>query len=474
MATLAQDSFLLAPEIFLAVSAMCLLMLGVFGVRARLVMHGALMTLGFVALLVFSWGRGPAMGFGETFMVNGFTEVTKLLILFAAAVSLALSYPFSALSERFEYAVLLLLATLGMMMMVSANDLITLYLAIELQSLSLYILAAFARDSLRSAEAGLKYFILGALSSGILLYGCSLIYGATGVTDFSTLAVALDSDVFSHGLIIGLVFVLAGLAFKASAAPFHMWTPDVYEGAPTCVTAFFISAPKVAAVALLTRVALETFPQGDWQQIVFCLSGASMLLGAFAAIGQSNIKRLLAYASIGHVGYALAGLAVATQSGIEALMVYIIIYVATTVGIFACLLCLHTSEGMREDVNSLSGMSRTHPGLSLMLAILLLSQAGLPPLAGFLGKFYIFYALVDAESYTLALIGVFSSVVSAYYYLRLVKVMFFDEPTTSFEEPFPTVLDLVRLVSSAFALFLILVPAVVTEPAHYAVSFLFE
>ena len=473
MEGLVQNSLMLAPELLLAVGAMSLLMAGVFGVPPRLLMHGGLVVLGLAALLVLLSREGTA--FYGTVLVNGFTEVAKLLIVFAAAACLVLSYPFTNLVGRFEYTVLLLMATLGMMMMVSANDLIALYLAVELQGLALYILAAFNRDSLRSAEAGLKYFVLGALSSGILVYGCSLVYGATGLTDFAGIAITLQSHVLSYGLIIGLVFILAGLAFKASAVPFHMWTPDVYEGAPTCVTAFFISAAKIAAIALMTRVLLDAFPalKTDWQQILLCLCVASMLLGAFAAIGQKNIKRLLAYASIGHAGYALAGLAVATQSGLEAMLIYMMIYIPTSIGTFACLLCMRTPEGMREDVASLSGMSRTHPGLSFMLALLLLSQAGLPPLAGFLGKFYIFLALLEAQFYILALIGVLASIVSAYYYLYLVKIMFFDEPITTFEQPFPTELSLLKLLGSAVALLLIIKPSVVLEPARYAVSVFF-
>ncbi|MBT7756696.1 MAG: NADH-quinone oxidoreductase subunit NuoN, partial [Rhodospirillaceae bacterium] len=316
--------------------------------------------------------------------------------------------------------------------------LMALYMGIELQSLALYVIAAFKRDSLRSTEAGLKYFVLGALSSGMLLYGCSLIYGFTGATGFDAIAAALkDQEHASIGLIVGIVFLCAGLAFKVSAVPFHMWTPDVYEGAPTPVTAFFAVAPKVAGLALFMRALIVPFlaVSADWQQIVIVLSVASMLLGAFAAIWQDNIKRLMAYSSIGHVGYALIGLAAGSAEGVRGVLIYLAIYVAMNIGTFACILCMRRKTGMVENISDLSGLSKTNPLMALALAVFMFSMAGIPPLGGFFGKFYVFIAAVNAELYVLAVIGVLSSVVGAFYYLRIVKVMYFDEAAEPFEGP---------------------------------------
>ncbi|MDE0727189.1 MAG: NADH-quinone oxidoreductase subunit NuoN, partial [Alphaproteobacteria bacterium] len=340
--------------------------------------------------------------------------------------------------NRFEYPVLFVLATLGMLMMISANDLIALYMGIELQSLALYVIAAFKRDSLRSTEAGLKYFVLGALSSGMLLYGCSLIYGFTGATGFDAIAKFMEGrEQASIGLIVGIVFMCAGLAFKVSAVPFHMWTPDVYEGAPTPVTAFFAIAPKVAALALFMRALIVPFlaVSADWQQIIIVISVASMLLGAFAAIWQDNIKRLMAYSSIGHVGFALIGLAAGSAEGVRGVLIYLAIYVAMNIGTFACILCMRRKTGMVENISDLSGLSKTNPLMALALAIFMFSMAGIPPLGGFFGKFYVFIAAVNAELYALAVIGVLASVVGAFYYLRIIKVMYFDDAAEPFEGP---------------------------------------
>jgi NADH-quinone oxidoreductase subunit N len=340
--------------------------------------------------------------------------------------------------NRFEYPVLFVLATLGMLMMISANDLIALYMGIELQSLALYVIAAFKRDSLRSTEAGLKYFVLGALSSGMLLYGCSLIYGFTGATGFDAIAKFMEGrEQASIGLIVGIVFMCAGLAFKVSAVPFHMWTPDVYEGAPTPVTAFFAIAPKVAALALFMRALIVPFlaVSADWQQIIIVISVASMLLGAFAAIWQDNIKRLMAYSSIGHVGFALIGLAAGSAEGVRGVLIYLVIYVAMNIGTFACILCMRRKTGMVENISDLSGLSKTNPLMALALAIFMFSMAGIPPLGGFFGKFYVFIAAVNAELYALAVIGVLASVVGAFYYLRIIKVMYFDDAAEPFEGP---------------------------------------
>jgi NADH-quinone oxidoreductase subunit N len=371
----------------------------------------------------------------------------------------------------FEYAVLLLLAVLGMLLMISAGDLISLYLGVELQSLALYVVAAIARDSVRSSEAGLKYFVLGSLSSGMLLYGASLIYGFTGSTDFSVIASIAQAQpaAQSVGLTIGLVFLLVGLAFKISAVPFHMWTPDVYEGAPTPVTAFFAAAPKLAAMALLMRVLLSAFPDvaPQWQQIIVFLSIASMLLGAFAAIGQTNIKRLMAYSSIGHIGYALIGLATNSEAGTQAVLVYLAIYLFMTIGAFACILSMREKLGMTEEIDALSGLAKTNLPMAFVLAMILFSMAGVPPLAGFFAKFYVFAAAIKAGLYALAVIGVLASVVAAYYYLRVVKIMFFDDAKQAFL-PVDRGAGLIMTIAGLFVLLFVLVPAPLVDAALVA------
>jgi NADH-quinone oxidoreductase subunit N len=359
-----------------------------------------------------------------------------------------------------------------MMTLVSARDLITLYLGLELMSLSLYVIAAFDRDNLRSSEAGLKYFVLGALSSGMLLYGASLLYGFTGSVTLDGIAAAAKEP--SIGLVFGIVFLFAGFAFKVSAVPFHMWTPDVYEGAPTPVTAFFAAAPKLAAMALTVRVLITAFPAVtvEWQQIVVFLAIASMALGAFAAIGQTNIKRLMAYSSIGHMGYALVGLAAGTAEGITGLIVYLAIYLAMTLGTFACILAMRRGGRMIEDIDALSGLSRTQPLMAFMLAMLLFSLAGIPPLAGFFAKFYVFLAAIQAGLYALAVIGVLLSVVGAYYYLRIVKLMYFDAPAERFE-PMQAPLAAVLGVSGGFILLYFVYPAPLVALAGIAAKSLF-
>ncbi|HNS85679.1 MAG TPA: NADH-quinone oxidoreductase subunit NuoN, partial [Parvularculaceae bacterium] len=352
---------------------------------------------------------------------------------------------------RFEYPVLIVLAALGMMLMVSANDLIALYMGVETQSLALYILAAFNRDSRRSTEAGLKYFVLGALSSCMLLYGASLIYGFTGSTNFSAIAQSAAVARENVGLVVGLVFLIAGLAFKVSAAPFHMWTPDVYEGAPTPVTAFFAAAPKLAAMALFARALVTPFPDivDQWRPIIAILAVASMTVGAFSAIVQSNIKRLMAYSSIGHMGFALIGLAVGTANGIGSVLVYMAIYIVMTVGAFACILLMRRRGGMTESIDDLSGLTRTNPGLALALTILLFSLAGVPPMAGFFGKLVVFQAAVEAALVWLAIIGAVMSVISAYYYLRIIWLMWFNEPAPAFEREVGSRLGMTAFGSAA-------------------------
>jgi NADH-quinone oxidoreductase subunit N len=378
---------------------------------------------------------------------------------------------------RFEFPVLVLLSTTGMMVMISANDLITLYVGLELQNLALYVVAAFNRDSTRSSEAGLKYFVLGALSSGMLLYGASLIYGFTGTTAFSEIATLVaGSAAPSAGVLIGLVFVVVGLAFKVSAVPFHMWTPDVYEGAPTPVTAFFAVAPKIAAFALFIRFMIEPFGPlvGEWRQVIVFLSIASMVLGAVAAIAQESIKRLMAYSSIGHVGYALIGLATGTAAGIRGVLVYLAIYLFMTVGTWAVILCMRRNGRMLEGISDLGGLSRSQPGLALALAIFMFALSGIPPTAGFFAKLYVFLAAIDAKLAGLAVIGVVTSVVSAFYYLRVVKVMYFDEPVGAFDRPLTAELKGVLFVTAVVTLFFFILPGPIVGGAESAAAALFN
>ena len=456
----AHDYATAAPEIFLALAAMALLMLGVFrgNQSTRLLCWLAVASFAITSLLVFKAPAESSGSFAGMYVADSFTAFIKILVLIGSAAGLIMSMGFirDEGMERFEFPVLFILATLGMMMMVSANDLIALYMGIELQSLALYVIASFQRDSLRSTEAGLKYFVLGALSSGMLLYGCSLIYGFTGATGFAAIAAAIQGQEHAGiGLIVGIVFLCAGLAFKVSAVPFHMWTPDVYEGAPTPVTAFFAVAPKIAGLALFMRALIVPFLaiSGDWQQIVVVISIASMLLGAFAAIWQDNIKRLMAYSSIGHVGYALIGLAAGSAEGVRGVLVYLVIYMAMNVGTFACILSMRRRSGMVEGISDLAGLSKRKPLMALALAVFMFSMAGIPPLGGFFGKFYIFIAAVNAELYTLAVIGVLASVVGAFYYLRIIKVMYFDEPGEPFESPMSVELRAIIGVCGVFVTF---------------------
>lgn len=430
------------PEIFIAISAMVLLMIGVFKKDNLLKTVTNLSVLALGLAFVIMVAKMPSFDsvvttFGGMFIVDGFSVFMKTLVLIGSMAALLMSqqYLTDRRIDKFEFPVLIVLATLGMMMMISANDFLALYVGLELQSLSLYVLASFDRERQRSTEAGLKYFVLGALSSGMLLYGISLIYGFSGTTSFSVLSTGLANSE-NIGLVVGLVFVLAGLAFKVSAVPFHMWTPDVYEGAPTPVTALFAAAPKVAAMALLMRVVLGSFPTmvDDWQQIIIFISVGSMAVGAFAALVQTNIKRLMAYSSIGHVGYALVGLAAGTVGGVEAVLVYMTIYMTMTIGTFACILSMRREKVLDLDINELAGLSRNHPAMAFALAVFMFSLAGIPLLAGFFGKYFIFMSAINAGLYTLAIIGFVASVVGAFYYLRIVKIMYFDEPATKFDE----------------------------------------
>jgi len=408
------------PELFLALAAMGLLLAGVVPrdgdlatttFTSRTISRLGALSLVVAALLVVTVAsHAKGVAFNGMFVIDGYALFFKVIVLIASALCLIISQSYleAARIDRFEYTVLILLATLGMMMMISANDLISLYVGLEMQSLALYVIAAFHRDDARSVEAGLKYFVLGALASGMLLYGASLVYGFAGSTDFDTLGVMLrgytDAPV-PLGLVVGLVFVIVGLAFKVSAVPFHMWTPDVYEGSPTPVTAFFAVAPKLAAMALLLRVMIEPFGGliDQWQQIISFIAMASMVLGAFAAIGQTNIKRLMAYSSIGHVGYALIGLSIGSREGIASVLVYMVIYAVMTLGTFACILCMRRRGQMAVGIDDLAGLSKTDPVMALALAIFMFSLAGVPPLAGFFGKFYIFVVAIEAQAYVLAI-----------------------------------------------------------------------
>ena len=422
------------PEIVLAVASLGLVLLGAFkgdGCKKLIdwIAVGALVVAG---VLLLDQGPGRVSTFNDAFVVDGFARVMKILTLIGSIVAIILSSRFLIAQKiaRFEYTILILLATIGMMMMCSANELISLYLGVELQSLALYVVAAFHRDDAKSSEAGLKYFVLGALSSGMLLYGMSLVYGFTGSVTYPTIAKAIAGH-HGTGVMFGLVFIIAGLAFKMSVVPFHMWTPDVYEGSPTPVAAFFATAPKMAAVAMTTRILIDAFLPAikDWQPIIAFAAIASMVLGAFAAIGQNNLKRLMAYSSIGNMGYALVGLAAGSINGVEGVVIFMTIYLVMTLGVFAVILAMQSGGKQLETVSDLAGVSRTNPGLAFVLAALMFSLIGIPPLGGFYGKFFVFAAAVEAKLLVMAVIGIVASVVSAFYYLRLVKVMYFDAPT---------------------------------------------
>ena len=422
------------PEVSLAILAIACLMYGLFSKNNSFnkATNFATLSLIFVSFLVyFDFTTNFAL-FENFFSNTTFTKFFKILTILGAAASLIISknYFIDTKINRFEIPTLLLFSTLGMMLMISSKNLMMMYLAIELQSLSLYVVASIKRNSLESAESGVKYFILGALSSGILLYGFSLVYGFTGQTNFDGIYISLSQlDKLPIGLVFGLVFILVGLAFKVSAVPFHMWTPDVYEGAPTSITAFFAIVPKLAAIALIFRFCLEPFNNFyfEWTQVIFFLSLASMFLGAIAAIAQKSLKRLLAYSSIGHVGYVLIALVAASDQGIRSASIYMFIYLIMNISVFAILLSLKKSDKYVEKINELSGLSKTNPAVSASLAIIMLSMAGIPPFIGFFGKFYVFIAAIESQQYILAILGVLASVISAFYYLRIIKGMYFDE-----------------------------------------------
>jgi len=468
------------PELFVAVAAMVMLMYGAFRGEesTRFVTWAGVLVMVVAVLLVLAGPADKTTAFNGQFMVDAFAVFTKILLIAGAALALILAQPYNMREDikQFEYPILMVFAVLGMMMMVSANDLLSLYVGLELQSLALYVVAAIRRDNLRSSEAGLKYFVLGALSSGILLYGMSLIYGFAGTTGFdglaATFAAGEDAPV---GVIVGLVFIAAGLAFKVSAVPFHMWTPDVYEGAPTPVTAFFAIAPKIAAMALFVRVMLEPFGDlvAEWQQIIWFISLASMILGSFAAIVQTNIKRLMAYSSIGHMGFVLVGLAAGNETGVQGILLYLTIYLFMNMGTFACILAMRRQGRMVEDIDQLAGLSKTNPYLAVAIAVFMFSMAGIPPLAGFFAKFYVFLAAIEAGLYVLTVVGLLTSVVGAFYYLRIVKLMYFDEPAEAFDRPLGREISVIVTVTGLITVFFFIGLAPVLNGAEAAAAVLF-
>ena len=470
------------PELLLAAGALVMVLVGAFkGEKSLRLLEFMAVALFAIAGIIVLSQTGKQVTFSGAFVADGFGRFMKILTLIGAAAAVIMSSDYIRREgiARFEYPILIVLATIGMMMMISANDLIALYVGVELQSLALYVVAAMNRDDEKSSEAGLKYFVLGALSSGMLLYGMSLVYGFTGTVTFGGIAEALShggagGHKIGLGLVFGLVFMAAGLAFKISAVPFHMWTPDVYEGSPTAVTAFFAAAPKMAAMAMTVRVFVGAFPAaiGDWRQIVIFIAAASMVLGAFAAIGQRNIKRLMAYSSIGHMGFALVGLAAGTVAGVQGVAIYMAIYLVMTLGAFACILCMRRDGMMVEDIEELGGLSQSQPLMAFCLAMLLFSLAGIPPLAGFFAKFYVFTAAIEAKLYYLAVIGVIASVVGAFYYLRIVKIIYFDKPKGAFETMTPALKGVLAL-SSVVVLVFWLVPGPLVSSALAAAKSLF-
>ena len=460
------DIISVLPELFLSVGLMLLLIYGVFKGNdyAQIVHKGAIgvLLLTLAVLLGFNPASETSYFFHDMFVVDSYSLFFKTLILIGSISVLAISFPYLKLNSmaQFEYPVLIMLATLGMFVMVSSSSMLTLYMGIELMSLSLYILAAFRRNNALSSEAGIKYFVLGALSSGLLLFGISLIYGYTGSLTYTGIETALAGGAISQGFIVGMVFVLAALAFKITAAPFHVWAPDVYEGAPTSVTAFFASVPKIAAFALLLRLLFGPFEVviSDWGQVIYFVSLLSMLVGAFAALVQSNIKRLLAFSSVGHVGYALVALTSGLAIGLTATVAYLVIYLVMTLGTFALILSLNAGDKMIETIDDLAGLSKSSPVISYLIAVMMFSMAGIPPMAGFFAKLYVFQAAIEGGAYILAVIGVLSSVVAAYYYLRIIKVIFFDEGDIVLKREKSFGHSIVLTLSTAFVLFYIISP----------------
>ncbi len=454
------------PELFLSAAIMFLLMLGVFIKKSfKLVNLLAILSLIFAIALVLNQPNEIVKIFNESYIIDRlsiFMKVLTLLFCFFVLLS-SKDYIKSNNIDKIEYPIIILASTLGMILMISSYDLIIFYLGLELQSLCLYILASFKRDDERSTEAGLKYFVLSALASGLLLYGCSLVYGFTGSTNFEIISANLDEA--NTGAVFGIVFIIVGLAFKVSAVPFHMWTPDVYEGSPTSVTSFFALVPKIAAISVFIRFMYVPFVNviSQWQTIIIFLSIASMIVGAVAAIGQSNIKRLMAYSSIGHMGYALAGLATGTNSGIQSTIIYLTIYLVMNLGAFGCIFMMKRENVFYENIDDLSGLSKNHPMVALSFLIILFSLAGIPPMAGFFAKFYVFMAVIEVKMYALAIIGLVTTVVSAFYYLRIIKVIYFDKPKKPFEENYDWGLKISLILSSVLILVYFIYPSILVD-----------
>ena len=463
------------PELILAVGALFLLLFGALRGKENdgpvTEIAVGILGLAIVALLLMS--KSKAIVFDGAFIDDAFGRFMKILALVGALVTLLMGQNFLTREkiDKFEYPILVILSTLGAMILISATGLITLYLGLELMSLALYVLAAFHRDNLKASEAGLKYFVLGALSSGMLLYGASLLYGYAGTVEFAGIAHAITVGGEKTFLLFGLVFLMAGLAFKMSAVPFHMWTPDVYQGAPTPVTAFFATAPKMAAVAITTRVIITAFPGilVQWQQIIVAISILSMAFGSFAAIGQTNIKRLMAYSAIGHIGFALVGLAAGTEIGVQGIVFYMAVYLIMTLGTFAAILSMKINGRQVENIADLMGLAKTHPGMALFLSVMMFSMAGIPPFAGFFAKFYVFNAAIQAHLYGLAVIGVLSSVIATFYYLRIVKFIYFDEPGVPFDKQ-SVLLQGVLAISGVLVLVVVIYPSLFVAASAAAKS----
>ena len=455
------------PEIFISLSIMFLLILGVFKKNSsNLINNLSILTLISSLVIIFNNPLNvDLVMFNGSYKIDFIASYMKILTILAGTFVLITSSKFLKIFKIFqiEYPILILSSILGMIVMISSNDLIVFYIGLELQSLALYVLAAFNRDNVKSSEAGLKYFVLSALSSGLLLYGCSLIYGFSGTTNFDEISIIMNND--NYGLTFGIVFILVGLAFKISAVPFHMWAPDVYEGSPTSVTLFFALAPKIAAITVFIRFLYIPFINiiDQWQPIIVFLSIASMVFGAIAAIGQKNLKRLIAYSSIGHMGYALAGLSVGTNQGIQSSVLYISIYLVMNLGFFSCLFMLKRDDKFHEEIDDLSGLSKNHPLISLSLLVILFSLAGIPPLAGFFAKFYIFKAVLDQSMYYLAIIGLLSTVIAAFYYLRIVKIMYFDIEKEKYDKDYNYGLKFTLMFSTILILFYFIYPSKLIE-----------
>ena len=460
-----QTFITILPELFLAVTASLLLGFGLSKTKDRssLVRYIAIGVLVIFAFLGFILARPAGTSFSGLLLNNDFSDLLKCIIALSAAAALLLTQHYfqSEKLDRYEFSVLTLYAVLGMSIMVSANNLLSLYIRIEMQSLALYIMAAFNRDSLRASEAGLKYFVLGALSSGLLLYGASLIYGFTGSLDFETIRASIEASGATNGVVTGMVFLLCGLAFKISAAPFHMWTPDVYEGSPTPVTGFFAAAPKLAAMAIIARLITVPFGEitGQWQQVIIVMAVLSMVVGALGAIVQTNIKRLMAYSSIANMGYALVPLAAASVAGVQGMIVFMVIYIITVIGVFSTILQMRLRDGMVEQISDLAGLSKSNPGMAISLTIFMFSLIGIPPLLGFFGKLFAFLPAIEAGLTWLVVIALIASVIGAFYYLRLVKVMWFDEPEREFVTP-PASVKIISLIAVLLICPLLIIPGI--------------